>query len=189
MRTLILKMSMSIDGFVGAPNGDLGWVFANRSDESTRWIVDSISRAGVHIMGSTTFRAMAAHWPTATDAFARPMNEIPKVVFSRSGTPLVSDAVTSPTWTNARVASGPLADEIAQLKRESGGPIIAHGGASFAQSLVREGLIDQYELVVHPVALGRGLPLFSTLGDPRRLELVDLTRFKTGALGVVYTPR
>jgi dihydrofolate reductase len=159
-------------------------------------------------MGARTFRDMSAYWPTATGPFAAPMNEIPKVVFSRSNlaaaetTRAIEDARThapsSPkpanpetvaTWTNARVASGPLADEVARLKREASGPIVAHGGATFAQSLVQQGLVDEYRLLVHPVALGRGLPLFSTLTDPLALELVEVKRFERGAVAHVYAKR
>jgi dihydrofolate reductase len=168
-----------------------------------RWTVDAISRAGVHAMGSRTFQDMAAYWPTSTEPFAAPMNSIPKVVFARhgrgTGTRSIDDAraaAASPQttatpealagWRNARVASGELADEIAELKRESGGPIVAHGGASFAQSLVELGAIDEYQLLVHPIALGHGLPLFPVR---TQLDLIDLQRFDSGTVAHVLRPR
>jgi dihydrofolate reductase len=82
-----------------------------------------------------------------------------------------------------------LAEEVARLKHEPGKDILAHGGAAFAQSLVRLGLVDEYRLLVHPVALGRGLPLFSAIATPLDLELVDLKRFSGGAVAHVYTKR
>jgi riboflavin biosynthesis pyrimidine reductase len=78
-----------------------------------------------------------------------------------TGNPLQTPAVES--WRAARVATGDLAEEIARLKREPGKDILAHGGARFAQSLVKNALIDEYQLLIHPVALGRGLPLFAHL--------------------------
>ncbi len=209
MRKLILKMSITIDGFVGGVRGELDWVFQSRDAAATAWTVESIRQAGVHVMGAKTFRVMAGYWPSSTEPFAAPMNEIPKVVFSRSNTVADGDtaravedarafATSAPqpaspeslaTWTNARVASGPLADEIARLKGEAGGPIVAHGGAAFAQSLVQQGLVDEYRLLVHPVALGRGLPLFSTVTAPLALELVDVKRFERGAVAHVYARR
>jgi dihydrofolate reductase len=81
------------------------------------------------------------------------------------------------------------ADEIARLKAEPGKDIIAHGGASFAQSLVRFDLVDEYRLVVHPVVLGRGLPLFSQAEAPLVLELVELVRFPKGTAAHVYKRR
>src|SRR6185312_11808660 len=82
-----------------------------------------------------------------------------------------SNPETEESWRNARVMSGDLATDVAQLKSEPGNDIIAHGGASFARSLVRLGLVDEFQLLVHPVALGRGLPIFSELPDRMRLKL------------------
>lgn len=195
MRKLILKMSISVDGFVGGPNGEIDWIFRSTDGAAAAWIIERLWQAGVHIMGSRTFQDMAAYWPTSTEPFAAPMNEVPKVVFSRTGalapagtgtTTALRDARsaagTDPagataalsgeasSWTQARVARGDLAAEIANLKKEPGKDILAHGGARFAQGLVGLGLVDEYHLVVHPVALGRGLALFSPWGGARPLE-------------------
>ena len=83
MRELILKMSVSLDSFVGGPEGEAGWVFGN-DPQAVAWTVDVVSNASLHIMGSRTFRDMAAHWPTAVGPFAAPMNQIPKAVFSKT---------------------------------------------------------------------------------------------------------
>jgi riboflavin biosynthesis pyrimidine reductase len=113
------------------------------------------------------------------------MNQIPKVVFSRTKNPKLSATTEAlkdanreapmdkaravASWSQPRIASGDLAQEITRLKEEPGNDIIAHGGAGFARSLVASGLIDEYQLLVHPVALGHGLALFSDLAqaDPR----------------------
>ncbi|TMA86273.1 MAG: hypothetical protein E6J65_03520 [Deltaproteobacteria bacterium] len=107
----------------------------------------------------------AIPWPSSTEVFAAPMNEIPKVVFSTSRfvNPAGNSTPAEASWAAARVAGGDLASEIARLKQESGKEIMAHGGAGFARSLVRLGLVDEYRLLIHPVALGRGLGLFSSL--------------------------
>jgi dihydrofolate reductase len=207
MRKLILKMSVSIDGFVGGPNGEIDWIFKSMSDEGAAWTIEKISQAGVHAMGSRTFRDMAAYWPTSTEPFAAPMNEIPKVVFSRgdlqrsestraladaraqsAGAPTRSVAAAQ-SWTDARVVKGDLTEEIARLKQEPGKDIVAHGGASFAQSLVQRNLVDEYWLLTHPVALGRGLPLFAKLPAPLDLELLDCRTFPRGAVARVYRTR
>jgi len=109
------------------------------------------------------------------------MNEIPKIVFSRT--------LEHADWPESRIARGELADEIASLKREPGRDMIAWGGAAFAQSLSRLGLVDEYRLVVQPVALGDGLPLFKDLGKQLQLELVDAETYDTGAALHVYRPR
>jgi dihydrofolate reductase len=84
------------------------------------------------------------------------------------------------------MATGDLEAEIAGLKRDPGKDIVAHGGATFARSLVRLGLVDEYQLLVHPVALGQGLPLFADLPSPLDLTLVGVTAFGSGAVAHVY---
>src|SRR3954452_14647428 len=85
MRKLILKMSMSLDGFVAGPNGETDWLFRLQDDEATEWTVAAISNVGVHAMGRKSWQDMAAYWPTSTAPFAPPMTDTPKVVFTRTG--------------------------------------------------------------------------------------------------------
>ncbi len=208
MRELILKMSMSLDGFVAGAGGDIKWVFGS-DPEARAWTVETVSNASLHIMGSRTFQDMAAFWPTSTDVFAPPMNRIPKAVFSRQG-PAFLDTVNTTaalmdaradagpgqtaelqpgaeSWAEAYVASGDLAEEVSKLKAGGEGkPIVVHGGASFVRSLVAEGLIDQYALLVHPVALGAGLAIFSDLAVPRPLKLISSRAFPGGAVAQIY---
>jgi dihydrofolate reductase len=172
-------------------------------EEATDWTVETLLDAGVHVMGSRTFRDMAAYWPTSTEPFAAPMNDIPKVYFARSGfagstTHALVDATarsgTRPSaagtaaagWNTAVAATGELTAEIAQLRKDPDNYILAHGGAGFARSLVKEGLVDEYRLLIHPIALGQGLSLFADLPSPLNLKLVDATPFKGGAIAHVY---
>jgi dihydrofolate reductase len=82
MRTVVLMTSVSVDGFVAGPHGHAGGL--PEPDELRRWKLDRVRRAGTHVMGRVTYQEMAAHWPTSTDDYAAPMNEIPKVVFSNT---------------------------------------------------------------------------------------------------------
>jgi len=186
MRRLILKMSVSVDGFVGGRDGELDWIFKSMDEGATAWTVETLWQAGVHIMGSRTFLEMAAYWPSSDEPFAAPMNEIPKVVFSRKR---LAKPAHAATWSDARVAGGDLAEEIVRLKREPGKDLLAHGGAGFVQNLGATGLIDEFRLLVHPVALGRGLPLFSGLAAPLDLSLVSTAAFAAGAVAHVYRPK
>jgi len=192
VRDLILKMSISIDGFVSDLDGANKWMFGS-DQEAKAWSVETVGNASLHIMGSRTFRSMAAYWPTSTDMFAPPMNQIPKAVFSRQGPAILGDKASkdalqpgAASWGQAYVASGDLAEEIATLKAQGGKPIIAHGGVSFARSLVAQGLVDQFILLVHPVALGKGLPLFSELAAPMPLKLTSSKAFPGGAVAQIY---
>jgi dihydrofolate reductase len=112
VRKVILKMHVSLDGFVGTLSGDVDWIFRSYDDELKTWEVDLLWQAGTHIMGRVLYHDMAEHWPSSTEAFAPPMNEIPKVVFS--GTLKEAD------WTDSRVVAGETAEEISRLKEQPG---------------------------------------------------------------------
>lgn len=184
MRNVVLQMQVTADGFVCGPNDELEWVFESYDDELKAWTVEHAWKAGVHIMGAKTYRDMASYWPhpeaiaPGEEMFAAPMNEIHKVVFSHT--------LTESAWRDTRIARGDLREEIEALKRESGNEILAHGGASFAQSLARLDLIDEYRLITHPVALGKGRALFSTLEKPRNLKLASARAFPSGTVVHVY---
>jgi dihydrofolate reductase len=210
-KELILSMSVSVDGFVAGPNGEMDWMFAARSEASTQWLVDRLGQVSLIAMGHRSYQGMADYWPTSNNPFARPMNEIPKAVFSRSGaisppsmektTAALKDAPKAETsgqtsvdraalesWLHPIVAGTDLVADIQRLKAEDGKPIVAIGGASFASSLIAANLVDAFRLAVHPVVLGRGLPLFAGLENPLRFELEDLQRFDTGAVIKTYRP-
>jgi dihydrofolate reductase len=177
MRSVILMMSVSVDGYVAGPHGHAGAL--PEPDQLKRWKLDRIRRAGTHIMGRVTYEEMARHWPTSTDDYAAPMNEIPKVVFSKT--------LGGAAWPESSIARGDLASEIATLRRQPGGEIIAWGGANFAQSLSRAGLVDEYVLVIQPVAFGSGLALFADLPHTLRLELIEAKTFDSTVLHI-YEP-
>jgi len=206
-----MKMSISIDGFVADINGETGWMFKSGDDYSRAWVLNICASAGIHIMGRKTFEVMASYWPTATNPFAGAMNEIPKAVFTRRGfNPTVkgfanklkaerlneqeADFVNSEgnslssSWMDARVFDGDLLRGIKELKAESGSPIVAHGGAEFMRSLIETGLIDEYHLITHPIALGTGMPIFDGLSKPCELKLMDAQVFPGGVIAHTYRP-
>jgi len=181
MRRLILQTGISIDGYVAALDKSHPWG-VEREDEGVKgWILESVWAAGAHLMGRVTYEEMAAFWPTSTSEYARPMNEIPKVVFSKT--------LQQADWPETRIARGDLSEEIGRLKREPGNDLIAYGGAIFDQALSRLGLVEEYRLMVQPAALGAGLPLFKELPAPLHLELVEATTYPTGVAIHVYRPR
>ena len=180
MRRVVLQMGVSLDGFVAGPGGALDWGLPSEHEDVTAWKAESVRQAGARIMGRVTYEQMAAHWPSATGAYAAPMNDIPKVVFSRT--------LEKAGWADTRIARGDLAGEIPRLKREPGNDVIVHGGATFVQALSRLSLIDEYRLVIQPVALGNGLPLFRDLPAPLRFELAEARTFPHGTVIHVYRP-
>lgn len=207
MRKLILKMSISLDGFVAGPNGEMDWVFKSFDKAVRQWEMETLWKAGVHAMGSRTFADMSAWWPTSTEVYAAPMNAIPKVVFTRKGvdlgattgslkdtqamrggTQVKTPVVGAESWKSAYVAKGDLKTEVEALKAQDGGPILVHGGAGIARSLIAAKLVDEYRLLVHPVALGKGMAIFTDVGEPLRLAPGGMTTFPSGSAAKILRP-
>ena len=171
MRELILKMFISLDGFVGSTDGDNSWMI-NPDPVAKAWAVEKAWDTSLIVVGSRTFQHWAGYWPTATDEFSAPINQIPKAVFSRQG-PAILEAARAvankpstvqpsalqpgaQSWAQAYVASGDLVAEVGRLKAQDGKPMYAYGGASFARSLIAHGLVDQFDLAHIPVVqIGR----------------------------------
>jgi len=181
MRELVLQMGVSIDGYVAALNGAHDWGYKGEDPAFTEWKLGSLRGAGAHLMGGRTYEDMASVWPHSSSDVARAMNEIPKVVFSRT--------LERAEWPESQIAAGDLAEEITRLKAAEGSYLLAHGGARFAQALSREGLVDEYRLVIQPAALGDGMPMFKDLPSRLALELVDAQTYATGTAVHVYRPR
>jgi riboflavin biosynthesis pyrimidine reductase len=161
VRPVVLKMSISLDGFVCGPNGEIDWIFRTTGGDSTENDGTQVDR---------TTRALA---DAKKDGIGKGLHNAPSTAVLQS-------------WADPTVARGDLAEEVARLKKQPGNFILAHGGARFAQSLVASGVIDEYRLVIHPVALGQGQPLFSGLRSPVDLRLVSATPFGSGVVGAVY---
>ena len=180
MRQVTLQIGMSLDGFVARDRQHPG-VAIPEDDELVSWKLDRVAKAGAHLMGRTTYEEMASYWPQSTHQYAAPMNDIPKIVFSQS--------LREGSWPTTRIARGDLATEIAAIKAEPGPGVMVHGGASFAAALAARGLIDEYCLVIQPVAIGAGQALFGTLAAPLRLDLIEARSFDCGVVVHVYRPQ
>ncbi len=181
MRQVVLQFITSLDGYSCDEDNGIRDVMMSIDDpEQDEYALTRLWEAGTHIMGRVTYQEMARFWPASSHPAAGPMNDIPKVVFSRT--------LQSADWPQTRIARGDTAEEIAKLKAEPGGDILAHGGTQFVRSLIRLGLVDQYRLWVLPAAAGQGAPLFTGLAHPLKLRLVKSTAFPSGVLELVYSP-
>src|ERR671920_37996 len=181
-RKVVLKMVMSLDGFVTSPDGTHEWMFEFFGDESGEWNRRALDAAGVHAMGRRSYEIMAPHWAASEGPIATAMNEKPKAVFSRT--------LEKAEWGPAEIFGGDLGAAIAELKaRNDEGTVLVHGGPTFAKSLTRLGLIDEYQLTTVPIAIGAGRSPFAELGEHLRLDVVDEQRFQSGALAQVLVPK
>ncbi|WP_091394720.1 dihydrofolate reductase family protein [Arachidicoccus rhizosphaerae] len=195
MRKLMMKMSISVDGFVSGEDGKMDWVFKSSDEESRAWAVGVSAEAGLIIMGRKSFHAMAPYWPSATGPFAAPMNAIPKGVFTQKGydpTSSIADKdknlPAAASWLETRVFNGDLAEEIKALKAGEGKPIVAIGGAEFMRNLIATGLVDEYQLAVHPVFLGKGLPILNGITEAMDVKLIEARSFPGGIVVHTYVP-
>ncbi|MEP6548987.1 MAG: dihydrofolate reductase family protein [Gammaproteobacteria bacterium] len=180
MRKVTLIMTTSLDGYVCGPDG-MATGNTKEPPQLKHWKLDRIRQAGAHLMGRVTYEQMASFWPSSQDEYAAPMNEIPKVVFSKT--------LKNADWPTSTIASGDLEDEISALKAQPGGELIVWGGARFAQAMVRSDLIDEYVIIKRPIAYGDGKPLFRDLNQTLELKTLAVTVFDDGKSLNIYSPR
>jgi dihydrofolate reductase len=173
MRTVIYSMSVSLDGFIAGPGGDISWTAPDQ--ELFAFHVQQTPQIGAELMGRRLYEAMLV-WETAETTmsgadlleFARIWKAIPKVVFSTT---------LEQVQGNARLASDDVAGEVARLREAPGEGVISVAGAGLASTLIKLDLIDEYRLFVIPVVLGRGTPYFPPLDRAIELELLETRTF------------
>jgi dihydrofolate reductase len=181
-RKVVLKMVMSLDGFVTSPDGTHDWMFEWFGDDSTGWNRRALEEAGVHAMGRRSYEIMGPYWAASEGPVATAMNEKPKAVFSRT--------LKNAEWGPAEIFGGDLRAEIADLKaRDDNGTVLVHGGPDFARSMTRLGLVDEYQLTTVPIAIGAGRSPFADLEEHLRLDVVAEQRFRSGALAQILVPK
>src|SRR6187399_520146 len=167
-RKVILKMVMSLDGFVTSPDGTHEWMFEWFGEDSGEWNRRALEEAGVHAMGRRSYEIMGPHWAASEGPIASAMNEKPKAVFSHT--------LEQADWGPAEIF-GDVAAGIAGLKtRDEHGAVLVHGGPDFAKSLTRLGLVDEYQLMTVPIAVGAGRSPFADLDEHLKLDVVEEER-------------
>jgi dihydrofolate reductase len=184
MKKVIASVFVSLDGFVVGPNEDISWVMDNFNDEMGKYAGDLQASMGAVLLGRVTYQIMANVWPFATEDSApgaSRMNNVPKIVFSRT-----LDKVEWGKYNNARLVKNNVAEEISKLKGQPGGDMVIYGSVTLVQYLTRLGLIDEYQLLVHPIVLGSGKPLFK--GNTLQLKLLRTESFKNGVVVLYYEP-
>ena len=183
MGKVIYSMNVSLDGFVEGPNRELDWVIVD--EELHKHFNDQARAADTFLYGRRLYELMARDWPTADTnplapeyvvEFARIWKDKPKIVFSKT--------LEKVEW-NSRLVRDNIADEIAKLKRQPGKDMDL-GGPTIASTFMRLGLIDEYQLLVHPVVLGGGTPFFPALDNPINLRLVETRTFGSGVVLLRY---
>jgi dihydrofolate reductase len=183
MRSVVLSMQVSLDGFIARADGELDWHLVGREfNEYARDLLDSFDTL---VFGRVTYQLMASYWRTAIISdpvevqIAERLNTLPKVVFSRT--------LKKVEWKNSRLATGGVAEEIRKMK-EQPGKDIGIGGTSLVAVLAPLGLIDDYRILVVPVVLGTGKPLFKDIKKSISLKLRETRTFGSGLVLLAYQP-
>ena len=181
MRKVILFNLMTLDGFFAGPDGEIDW--HNVDEEFNDFAIDQLSTADGLIFGRRTYELMASYWPTESaisddPIVAEKMNSIPKIVFSRT--------LDQVDWNNTRLVKENAAEEVSKLKHQPGKDLFIFGSADLASTLTDLGLIDEYRIILNPVVLGSGRPLFQGVKDPLHLKLMKTRIFRNGNVLLYY---
>jgi dihydrofolate reductase len=185
MGKLIWGMNVSVDGYTVDRQGEIP--SAGPDDELHQFWNNQVRDVAVSLYGRKLYELMSAYWPTADQApdispvaaeFARLWRAMPKVVFSKT--------LESVDW-NSRLERGDVVEVARKLKAETDG-MLDVAGATLASSLVKAGLVDEFMVVVTPVAVGGGTPFFPTLNEWIKLELVENRTFPSGSVLLRYVP-
>lgn len=183
MRKLKLQMQVSIDGFVAGPKGEMDWMKWNWGDDINAYVGDITKNISTIIIGRKLAEGFIPYWDDAAKKEepikgAEELSSTPKVVFTHT--------LKEHHWPNTTLATGSLEEEIAKLKAEDGGDIIAYGGGTFVSSLITAGLIDEYFLLVNPTAIGNGMPIFAQRTEKLSLTLVEAKAFDCSITALHY---
>jgi dihydrofolate reductase len=181
-------MAMSLDGFIEDENHRLDW-FDDQNPHFAQYCDEMIDGVGLAVFGRRAYDMMLGYWPNAEKqpqsakdlAFARKMNALPKVVLSRT--------LQHAAWNNTRIIKADAETAISALKREPGKPIVAWGGANLVATLLDLRLVDEVRVLLHPVLLGKGTPLFAGLKRRIDLKLVRTTQLGENLAVLCYEPR
>ena len=183
MRKIIVFENVTLDGFMAGPKGELDW--AIRDDEVTQYSKEGEASTDMFLFGRVTYEMMASFWPTpagksANPVFAGFLNNTPKIVFSTT--------LQTADWQNTEVSHELNKDGILKLKQQHGKNMMIFGSGTIVEQLTNLGLIDEYQLMVNPVILGKGKPLFKDIKDRINLKLVKTKTFNNGIVLLQYQP-
>jgi dihydrofolate reductase len=187
VRKLIVTEWISLDGFVSGPNDDMSYVGESFNEEMGKYEFDIVTQSDTLVLGRLTYESFAGSWPYVPDkpgvdegekAYAQQLNAMRKMVFSTT--------LKSAEWAGSQLFRQIDPEQIKSAKQEEGKDMLIYGSASIIQQLTNLGLIDEYQLLVHPVLLGGGKPLFKDVKEKRKLRLVSARPFTSGVVLMTY---
>lgn len=185
MRKLKLQVQISIDGFIAGQNGEMDWMVWDWDDKGKKYISEMTELIDCIIMGRNLAAGFIPYWENVASnpddpqyQFGKKMSDTHKVVFTKT--------LDKSEWNNTVLAKGELIEEVNNLKQQNGKDIIVYGGAAFVSSLIKSGLIDEYNLFVNPTAIGVGMPIFKELDMKQNFTLKKTIAFECGIALLQY---
>lgn len=177
MRKLQLQVQISVDGFIAGENGEMDWMEWNWSEDIKQYVSSITEPIETVLLGRKLAEGFIPYWADAATKEPKvegseKFSTVHKMVFTKT--------LKTHEWKNTELATGELAEEVNKLKGKDGGTLMAYGGGSFVTSLIKEGLIDEFHLLVNPTALGKGLPIFQGLETLQQFKLVEAKGFDCG---------
>ncbi len=183
MRKLFMFNMVTLDGFFEGPNQDISW--HNVDAEFNEFAEEQLATIDTILFGRVTYQGMASFWPTPfaienDPVIAAKMNEISKIV--------ISHTLAKADWHNTRLIKDDVGQEVTQLKQQPGKDLAIFGSANLTASLMQMGLLDEFRIMVNPVVLGKGTPLFQDVSQPLKLTLIKMRTFDSGNVLLYYQP-
>ena len=183
MRNLFAFNLISLDGFFEGPDQDIDW--HNVDEEFNEFAIEQTSAVGALLFGRVTYQLMESYWPTEDalkndPVIAGIMNNVPKLVFSRT--------LEKAEWNNTRIVKENIEEEILNLKTQPGKDLAVFGSANLLSTLVQLDLVDEHRVMVNPVLLGKGTPLFKGMDENINLRLLKTRTFHSGNVLLYYEP-
>jgi dihydrofolate reductase len=184
MPKLIVFNHVTLDAYFTGASGDMSW--AHKQDaEWKEFAAENASGGGRLLFGRITYELMASYWPTERaiqndPTVAERMNELPKVVFSRT--------LDKASWSNTKLVKSDIAAVVRKMKQEPGPDMAILGSGAIVSQLAREGVIDEYQIVVNSVVLGKGRTMFEGVKEGLTLKLTKTRIFGNGNVLLCYQP-
>jgi dihydrofolate reductase len=185
MRNLIFFMHTSLDGFVAGLNGEMDWI--NVDDAMFDFVATMTEQADTALYGRVTYEMMQSYWPKAGEQINATKHDIEHSNWYNNVSKVVlSKTIHETGLHNTKVIGDQLSDSINKLKKQEGKNILIFGSPGASQSLLNEGLIDEFWLFVNPIILGKGMPLFKNLTGAIKLNLIESKTFAGGVIALHY---
>ncbi|MGB8216690.1 MAG: dihydrofolate reductase family protein [Candidatus Methanoperedens sp.] len=187
MRKVIVSEMVTLDGFFAGPNGEIDWHIVD--EEFNLYAIDLLNTVDTILFGRVTYQLFESYWPAAALSsstsksnleIAHKINNMTKIVFSKT--------LEKVEWKNARLVKEVIPDDIAKMKKQSGKDMVIYGSGSIVSTFMQLGLVDEYRIIVNPVVLGKGKPLFKGIMGKINLKLLKTKIFSSGNILLVYQP-